>query len=55
MQQSSPPQNCNQAFSKEGDHIFTNRIYTADQTRAHYLSTDVEGGIRCVEMLPLFF
>ncbi|XP_070705825.1 structural maintenance of chromosomes protein 6 [Pempheris klunzingeri] len=46
MQGKHPPQNCFQAFSKEGDQIFTNRIYTADYTRANYLSGDVEEEIR---------
>lgn len=54
MQGNNPPQNCTQAFSKEGDQIFTNRSYTADQTRANYLSKDVEEGIRCVGM-GMFF
>uniref|UniRef100_A0A672HHW3 Structural maintenance of chromosomes protein 6 n=1 Tax=Salarias fasciatus TaxID=181472 RepID=A0A672HHW3_SALFA len=48
MQGRNPPKNCNQAFSKDGDQIFTNRNYTADQTRANYLSGDVEEEIRCV-------
>ncbi|XP_045916316.1 structural maintenance of chromosomes protein 6-like [Micropterus dolomieu] len=46
MQGKSPPQNCTQAFSKEGDQIFSNRSYTAEQTRANYLSGDVEEEIR---------
>ncbi|XP_035535095.1 structural maintenance of chromosomes protein 6 [Morone saxatilis] len=46
MQSKNPPQNCNQAFSKDGDQIFTNRSYTAEQTRANYLSGDVEEEIR---------
>ncbi|KAL6095967.1 smc6 [Pungitius sinensis] len=46
MQGRNPPQHCNQAFSKEGDQIFTNRNYTAEQTRANYLSGDVEEEIR---------
>ncbi|XP_068198387.1 structural maintenance of chromosomes protein 6-like [Antennarius striatus] len=46
MQGRNPPQNCVQAFSKEGDQIFTNRSYTAEQTRANYLSGDVEEEIR---------
>lgn len=48
MQGRNPPQNCSQAFSKEGDQIFTNRTYTAEQTRANCLSGDVEEEIRCV-------
>uniref|UniRef100_A0A672HFU7 Structural maintenance of chromosomes protein 6 n=1 Tax=Salarias fasciatus TaxID=181472 RepID=A0A672HFU7_SALFA len=51
MQGRNPPKNCNQAFSKDGDQIFTNRNYTADQTRANYLSGDVEEEIRCEEEL----
>lgn len=50
MQGNNPPHNCIQAFSKEGDQIFTNRSYTADQTRANFLSKDVEEGIRSVGM-----
>ncbi|XP_056873039.1 structural maintenance of chromosomes protein 6-like [Takifugu flavidus] len=46
MQGKNPPQNCTSAFSVEGDQIFTNRSYTADQTRANFLSKDVEEGIR---------
>ncbi|XP_028460510.1 structural maintenance of chromosomes protein 6 [Perca flavescens] len=46
MQGKNPPRNCNQAFSKEGDQIFNNRSYTAEQTRANYLSGDVEEEIR---------
>ncbi|CAK6961936.1 structural maintenance of chromosomes protein 6-like [Scomber scombrus] len=46
MQARNPPQNCNQAFSKEGDQIFNNRSYTAEQTRSNYLSGDVEEEIR---------
>lgn len=48
MQGRNPPQNCIQAFSKDGDQIFTNRNYTSDQTRANYLTGDVEEEIRCV-------
>uniref|UniRef100_A0A668AI50 Structural maintenance of chromosomes protein 6 n=1 Tax=Myripristis murdjan TaxID=586833 RepID=A0A668AI50_9TELE len=48
MQRGNPPRNCNQAFSVEGDQIFTNRTYTADQPRAKFLSSDIEEEIRCV-------
>nr|XP_061805050.1 structural maintenance of chromosomes protein 6-like [Nerophis lumbriciformis] len=37
-----PPPNCNLAFSVEGDMIFTNRSYSSDQTRAKFLTGDVE-------------
>uniref|UniRef100_A0A8D3D2F6 Structural maintenance of chromosomes protein 6 n=1 Tax=Scophthalmus maximus TaxID=52904 RepID=A0A8D3D2F6_SCOMX len=50
MHGKNPPQNCFQAFSIEGDQIFTNRAYSADQTRANYLSGDVEEEIRCVRV-----
>ncbi|XP_041832075.1 structural maintenance of chromosomes protein 6 [Melanotaenia boesemani] len=46
MQGRSPPQNCYQAFSKDGDQIYSNRSYSADQTRPKYLSGDVEEEIR---------
>ncbi|XP_074470796.1 structural maintenance of chromosomes protein 6 [Sebastes fasciatus] len=46
MQNRNPPHNCTVAFSREGDQIFTNRSYTAEQTRANYLSGDVEEEIR---------
>ncbi|XP_068433413.1 structural maintenance of chromosomes protein 6-like [Clinocottus analis] len=46
MQGRNPPQYCSQAFSREGDQIFNNRSYTAEQTRANYLSGDVEEEIR---------
>ncbi|XP_060947359.1 structural maintenance of chromosomes protein 6-like [Limanda limanda] len=46
MQGNNPPRNCNMAFSKEGDQIYNNRSYTADQTRANRLSGDVEDEIR---------
>ncbi|XP_061756608.1 structural maintenance of chromosomes protein 6-like isoform X2 [Nerophis ophidion] len=46
MQSRHPPPNCHVAFSKDGDQIFTNRIYTAEQTRANHLSKDVEDEIR---------
>ncbi|XP_058469995.1 structural maintenance of chromosomes protein 6-like isoform X1 [Solea solea] len=46
MQSRNPPQNCYLAFSKDGDQIDNSRSYTADQTRANYLSGDVEEEIR---------
>uniref|UniRef100_A0AAQ5YGY2 Structural maintenance of chromosomes protein 6 n=1 Tax=Amphiprion ocellaris TaxID=80972 RepID=A0AAQ5YGY2_AMPOC len=48
MQGAHPPANCTQAFSKDGDQIYNNRSYTAEQTRANYLSGDVEEEIRYV-------
>ncbi|XP_015232238.1 PREDICTED: structural maintenance of chromosomes protein 6-like [Cyprinodon variegatus] len=46
MQCRNPPANCTQAFSKDGDQIYTNRNYSSDQSRAIYLSGDVEEEIR---------
>ncbi|XP_071388371.1 structural maintenance of chromosomes protein 6 [Centroberyx affinis] len=42
----TPPKNCSQAFSMDGDQIFNNRSYSSDQNRANYLSGDVEEEIR---------
>uniref|UniRef100_A0A669BWC5 Structural maintenance of chromosomes protein 6 n=1 Tax=Oreochromis niloticus TaxID=8128 RepID=A0A669BWC5_ORENI len=53
MQSKSPPANCIHAFSKDGDQIFTNRSYAAEQTRANYLSGDVEEEIRYMSDLEL--
>ena len=41
-----PPRNCTQAFSEEGDQIFENRSWSAEQTRANFLFGDVEEEIR---------
>uniref|UniRef100_A0A3Q1G185 Structural maintenance of chromosomes protein 6 n=2 Tax=Acanthochromis polyacanthus TaxID=80966 RepID=A0A3Q1G185_9TELE len=49
MQGARPPTNCSQAFSKDGDQIYNNRSYTAEQTRANYLSGDVEEEIRHIQ------
>ncbi|XP_054872030.1 structural maintenance of chromosomes protein 6-like isoform X2 [Amphiprion ocellaris] len=49
MQGAHPPANCTQAFSKDGDQIYNNRSYTAEQTRANYLSGDVEEEIRHIQ------
>ncbi|KAM4633403.1 structural maintenance of chromosomes protein 6 [Polymixia lowei] len=46
MQGKNPPRNCSQAFSKDGDQIFNNRNYAAEQSRANFLSGDVEEEIR---------
>ncbi|XP_061605240.1 structural maintenance of chromosomes protein 6-like [Phyllopteryx taeniolatus] len=46
MMSGHPPPNCYQAFSKDGDQIFTNRCYASEQTRANCLSGDVEEDIR---------
>ncbi|XP_010902931.2 structural maintenance of chromosomes protein 6 [Esox lucius] len=41
-----PPRNCRMAFTKEGDQCYTDRYYSSDQRRYHYLSKDVEDEIR---------
>ncbi|XP_056150408.1 structural maintenance of chromosomes protein 6-like [Lampris incognitus] len=46
MESRNPPKNCTQAFSQDGDQIFSNRSYTAEQSRANFLSGDVEEEIR---------
>ncbi|XP_040921027.1 structural maintenance of chromosomes protein 6 isoform X2 [Toxotes jaculatrix] len=46
MQGKNPPHNCILAFTREGDQIYNNRSYTAEQTRANHLSGDVEEEIR---------
>ncbi|CAL8318125.1 unnamed protein product [Merluccius merluccius] len=46
MQGGNPPRNCMHAFSADGDQIFVNRVWTADQCRANFLFGDVEEEIR---------
>ncbi|XP_030200686.1 structural maintenance of chromosomes protein 6 isoform X1 [Gadus morhua] len=41
-----PPRNCTQAFSVEGDQIFENRSWSAEQSRPNFLFGDVEEEIR---------
>ncbi|XP_039604041.1 structural maintenance of chromosomes protein 6 isoform X1 [Polypterus senegalus] len=49
MQAKNPPKNCREAFTRDGDQVFTNRYYSAEHTRAQYLSGDVEAEIRHLE------
>ncbi|XP_066540953.1 structural maintenance of chromosomes protein 6-like [Hoplias malabaricus] len=46
MQCGNPPRNCREAFTCEGDQVYSNRYYSSDQQRALYLSHDVEQEIR---------
>ncbi|KAJ3607116.1 hypothetical protein NHX12_026630 [Muraenolepis orangiensis] len=46
MQGASPPKNCMHAFSADGDQVFVNRVWTAEQCRANFLFGDVEEEIR---------
>ncbi|KAM4771940.1 structural maintenance of chromosomes protein 6 [Rhinophrynus dorsalis] len=49
MQKRAPPRNCREAFTAEGDQVFTNRYYSSDNRRAKYLSGDVEVEISLLE------
>lgn len=53
MQCGNPPRNCREAFTRDGDQVYSNRYYSADYRRAQYLSGDVEAEIRCVNYLKL--
>ncbi len=46
MQSVERPYNCREAFTREGDQVFSNRYYSSEQNRAQYLSRDVEEDIR---------
>lgn len=49
MQQGRPPKNCREAFTAEGDQVFSNRYYTADFSMAQYLGGDLETEISMLE------
>ncbi len=49
MQGSRPPKNCREAFTADGDQVFTNRYYTPEhEVLAQYLGGDPEAEIRQV-------
>lgn len=49
MQMQRPPKNCREAFTAEGDQVYTNRYYTPEQeVMAKYLGGDPEAEIRQV-------
>ncbi len=50
MQSVERPYNCREAFTREGDQVFSNRYYSSEQNRAQYLSRDVEEDIRFENM-----
>ena len=51
MQQGRPPRNCREAFTSEGDHIYTNRYYTPEaEVLIKYLGGDPEAEIRQVQL-----
>ncbi|XP_073726011.1 structural maintenance of chromosomes protein 6 isoform X1 [Misgurnus anguillicaudatus] len=50
MQGSRPPKNCREAFTAEGDQVFSNRYYTPEnEVLVKYLGGDPEAEIRLVE------
>ncbi|XP_016370683.1 structural maintenance of chromosomes protein 6-like [Sinocyclocheilus rhinocerous] len=50
MQGSRPPKNCREAFTADGDQVYTNRYYTTErEVLAQYLGGDPEAEIRLVE------
>ncbi|XP_054469577.1 structural maintenance of chromosomes protein 6 [Anoplopoma fimbria] len=49
MQQDRPPKNCREAFTAEGDQVYTNRYYTSDFSMAKYLGGDLETEISMLE------
>uniref|UniRef100_A0A8C5R571 Structural maintenance of chromosomes protein 6 n=1 Tax=Leptobrachium leishanense TaxID=445787 RepID=A0A8C5R571_9ANUR len=49
MQKRAPPRNCREAFTKEGDQVFTNRYYSSEYNRARLLTRDVEEEISFLE------
>ncbi len=49
MQGSRPPKNCREAFTADGDQVYTNRYYTLEhEVLAQYLGGDPEAEIRQV-------
>lgn len=46
MHSRNPPRNCAHAFSADGDQVFTNKVWTAEQSRANFFFRDVEEEIR---------
>ncbi|XP_071999719.1 structural maintenance of chromosomes protein 6 [Engystomops pustulosus] len=49
MQKRTPPRNCREAFTADGDQVYKNRYYSSEFNRARYLSRDVEGEISHLE------
>ncbi|KAG9334110.1 hypothetical protein JZ751_009145 [Albula glossodonta] len=50
MQHGQAPRNCREAFTAEGDQVYTNRYYSGDHKRAQFLSGDVEEEIRHLKL-----
>ncbi|XP_034163931.2 structural maintenance of chromosomes protein 6 isoform X2 [Pangasianodon hypophthalmus] len=50
MQMQRPPRNCREAFTADGDQVYTNRYYTPEQeVMVKYLGGDPEAEIRLVQ------
>ncbi|XP_016401390.1 structural maintenance of chromosomes protein 6 [Sinocyclocheilus rhinocerous] len=50
MQESRPPKNCREAFTADGDQVFSHRYYTPEhEVLVKYLGGDPEAEIRLVE------
>uniref|UniRef100_A0A8C5R417 Structural maintenance of chromosomes protein 6 n=1 Tax=Leptobrachium leishanense TaxID=445787 RepID=A0A8C5R417_9ANUR len=49
MQKQGPPRNCREAFTKEGDQVFTNCYYSSLYDRARFLTGDLETEISVQE------
>ncbi|XP_072545405.1 structural maintenance of chromosomes protein 6 isoform X2 [Salminus brasiliensis] len=50
MMEGRPPRNCREAFTADGDQVFTNRYYTPDhEVVVKYLGGDPEAEIRLVQ------
>ncbi|XP_069829239.1 structural maintenance of chromosomes protein 6 [Dendropsophus ebraccatus] len=49
MQKRTPPPNCREAFTADGDQVYQNRYYSSEFNRARFLSRDVEGEIGHLE------
>ncbi|XP_077167241.1 structural maintenance of chromosomes protein 6 [Paroedura picta] len=45
----NPPKNCREAFTSDGDQVFSNRYYSSDNTVARFLNRDVEADISDLE------
>lgn len=54
MQIQRPPRNCREAFTADGDQVYTNRYYTPEQeVVVRFLGGDPEAEIRQVTLFYL--
>ncbi|KAM4867526.1 structural maintenance of chromosomes protein 6 isoform 1-T1 [Thomomys bottae] len=49
MQSQKPPKNCREAFTADGDQVFSGRYYSSESTRPKFLSRDVDSEISDLE------